>query len=386
MSISAPLRGTSPVALRGIARVGKRTKDLVKRLSAGDIAIIDHEDLDEVASDALVLARVKGVVNVQKCISGRFPNDGPLKLLDAGITVIDATGPAIMSRVKEGEEIKIVGNLVLARGKVVGIGKRLTREDVLEDIKRARANLAQQLDAFVQNTMDYALKEKALILGDLPLPDIKAEISGKHVLVVVRGRDYREDLAAIGSYINEVKPVKIGVDGGADALLEMGIKPDIIIGDMDSVSDEALKCGAEIIVHAYPDGRAPGLARVEGLGLRAKVVPAPGTSEDIALLLAYEKGASLIVAVGTHSNMIDFLEKGRKGMASTFLVRLKVGSILVDAKGVNKLYPGKMKTRYLLQIAAAAIMPLIIVAAISDPTRQFLRLLFLKLRVLLNLL
>jgi uncharacterized membrane-anchored protein len=172
------------------------------------------------------------------------------------------------------------------------------------------------------------------------------------------------------------------VDGGADALLENGFRPDLILGDMDSVSDEALLCGAELVVHAYPDGRAPGLARVEKLGMTATTMPVPGTSEDAAMLLAHGQGAELIVAVGTHSNMIDFLEKGRAGMASTFLVRLKVGSILVDAKGVNKLYRGRVRARYLVQIAVAALIPVAIVIGLSEPIRQLGRVSFLHLRTI----
>ena len=190
---------------------------------------------------------------------------------------------------------------------------------------------------------------------------------------------------AIKSYIDEVKPVLIGVDGGGDALLEFGFTPDIIIGDMDSVSDDCLLRSKEIIVHAYSDGRAPGLDRVKDLGLKSKIFTSPGTSEDIALLLAYEKNADLIVAVGTHSNMIDFLEKGRPGMASTFLVRLKVGGILVDAKGVNKLYKSTFKTKYLWLVLGAALIPIIILIIINPLTQYLLTLLKIKLRLLFNL-
>ncbi|HHV82143.1 MAG TPA: hypothetical protein GXX43_00515, partial [Tepidanaerobacter syntrophicus] len=197
--------------------------------------------------------------------------------------------------------------------------------------------------------------------------------------------NYKEDLAAIKTYIDEVRPVLIGVDGGADALLEYGYTPDIIIGDMDSVSDNTLRICKEkdIVVHAYPDGRSPGLERIKKLGLDAKIFTSPGTSEDIAMLLAYEKGADLIVAVGTHSSMIDFLEKGRKGMGSTFLVRLKVGSILVDAKGVSKLYNQRLRPSYMLGIFAAALVPILVIFNISPPIKHALKLLELRLKMLL---
>ena len=233
--------------------------------------------------------------------------------------------------------------------------------------------------------IEYAKKEKGFILGEVEIPKVKTKYKDRHVLVVVRGQDYKEDLSTIISYIEEVKPVLVGVDGGADALVEFGYTPDVIVGDMDSVSDETLKKAGEIVVHAYVDGRAPGLKRIQDLGLDAVVFPAPGTSEDIAMLTAYEYGAELIVAVGTHSNMIDFLEKGRKGMASTFLVRLKIGSKLIDAKGVNLLYKSKLKIKYVWALIIAALFPVLVLASFSPTTQQFIRIIQLKLKLLLNM-
>ena len=233
----------------------------------------------------------------------------------------------------------------------------------------------------IDNTIEYAKREKGFILGETEIPKMTTNYKDRHVLVVVRGQDYKEDLATIKSYIEEMKPILVGVDGGADALLECGYNPDVIVGDMDSVTDEALKKAKEIVVHAYVDGRAPGLKRVQDLGLDAVVFPAPGTSEDIAMLTAYEYGAELIVALGSHSNMIDFLEKGRKGMASTFLVRLKIGAKLIDAKGVNLLYKSKLKMKYIWALVITAIFPVIIIAYLSPTVQQLIKLLQLKMKL-----
>lgn len=372
------------VRIRGLARVDRRTKNLVKRLRPGDIAVIDHEDLDDVAAQALVEKRVKAVINAAHSISGKYPNQGPLTLVESGIVLIDQAGPEIMNLV-ETEELEIVEGEIYARGRLVAMGKALDRNAVLDLMEASKENLSNELDKFVQNTLDYAKKEKSLLLGELKIPPLRTVFRGRHTLIVVRGKNFKEDLHTIKPYINDVKPIVIGVDGGADALLDFGYRPDMIIGDMDSISDRALRCGAELIVHAYSDGRAPGLGRLESLGLPAITFAAPGTSEDVAMLLAHELGTELIVAVGTHSNMIDFLEKGRKGMSSTFLVRLKVGSILVDAKGVNKLYRHSVKFRYLAGMIAAAMLPLFIVFSISPTTRQFVRLLVLELKILFNI-
>lgn len=372
--------------IKGIARVDRRTKNLLARIRPGEIAIVDHEDIDQVACDSLASAGVRAVVNARSSMSGRYPNPGPLRLCNAGVYVLDGVGSQVLDLVQDGDVVELCGNLVRRCGKVVGAGEVQTQAALEQQLRRARKAVVRELDAFVSNTIELARREKSAILRDLCLPPLRTCISGKHALVAVRGRGYKDDLRAIESYIEEVRPVLIAVDGAADALIELGFCPDIIVGDMDSVSDSALQRGSELVVHAYPDGRSPGLQRIRGLGLDAVVCSAPGTSEDLALLLAYEKGAELIVAVGSHSSVEEFLDKGRAGMASTLLVRLKVGSILVDAKGVSKLYKGRMKIGYLLQITLAAFIPLAIAAAVSDAVRQFLRLAMIKLKLLVGLL
>ena len=370
--------------IRGTAKVDSRTKNLIERLSSADIAVIDHRDLDQVAAEGLARAKVKAVINASPSISGRYPNLGPRVLVEAGIVLLDNVGPEIM-RVKEGAILEIQGNEVFLKGALIARGIWLDKARVELLTAQARENLGEELDKFVQNTLNYALKEKSLILGDIIPRELNYEFAGRQVLVVVRGNHYREDLSALTSYIREVKPILIGVDGGADILLERGMRPDILIGDMDSVTDEALRCGAKVIVHAYPDGRAPGESRVKTLGVNYSLFPAAGTSEDIAMLLAYDCGADLIVAVGTHSNMIDFLEKGRQGMSSTFLVRLKVGSILVDARGVSSLYKSRLRMSHLLTLIFAALLPLLALVLVSKSPPPILRFLWIRIKIMLGI-
>lgn len=362
-------------------KLDKKTKDLAKRIKAGDIALIDHVDIDEMAGFALARNKVKAVLNIGSSISGKYPNLGPKILNDYGIYILDEVDREIWEMVQDGDEIEICGNRIFKEGKYLGSGKVLARDKIKDKIEKASLNLSSEIDNFVQNTLENAQKEKHLITGEIQLPDIDTEISGRHTLVVVRGHNYREDLQTILSYVKEVKPVIIAVDGGADAVREFGLNPDIIIGDMDSVSDEALLKGNELIVHAYSNGKAPGLQRIEKLGLKAKLFPSPGTSEDIAMLLAFEKGSELIVAVGTHSNIIDFFEKGRKGMASTFLVRVRVGSRLIDARGVSQLYRGKIKNSLVMGLFAAALIPVFVLIAYSPRIQHIFYLIILKLRL-----
>ena len=345
MSIRLPARrdrGPRP-GLSGPARVDRRTKDLTKRLRPGDIAVIDHEDLDRVSAEALVACRPAAVVNASSSISGRYPNLGPEILVAAGIPLLDRAGPDVMT-IKDGTELTLEQGAVITAESTVTTATVLDNDAVQEAMTLARAGLSDQLEAFAQNTMDYLRKERELLFDGVGVPDIRTDLDGRHALIVVRGYHYKDDLQTLRHYIREYKPILIGVDGGADALIEARHKPDLIVGDMDSVSDDALRCGAEIVVHAYRDGRAPGLERVRALGVDPVVFPATGTSEDVAMLLADDKGASLIVAVGTHVTLVEFLDKGRSGMASTFLTRLRVGGKLVDAKGVSRLYRARISS------------------------------------------
>ncbi len=338
----------------GPVRLDRRTKDLSRRIRPGDIAVIDHIDLDLVGAEALVAGGVGAVVNVAPSVSGRYPNLGPEALIEAGIPLIDNVGSDAFSRLREGDVVRIEDDKVLdLDGLILVQGTRQTAESVAASMVDARAGLASQLEAFASNTMEYLRRERDLLLDGIGVPDLRTQLDGRHVLVVVRGYHYREDLIALRHYVREYKPVLIGVDGGADALLEEGLRPHVIVGDMDSVSDTALKCGAEIVVHAYRDGSAPGLARVQELGVEPVVFPAAGTSEDVALLLADEGGAALIVAVGTHATLVEFLDKGRAGMASTFLTRLRVGGKLIDAKGVSRLYRARIPASALVLLVLA---------------------------------
>jgi uncharacterized membrane-anchored protein len=360
----------------GTARLDRRTKTLTKRLRPGDVAVIDHVDIDRVSADALVACQVAAVVNAAPSISGRYPNLGPEILVQAGIPLVDEVGQEVFARLKEGTEVRLEDDRLLTEdGTVVAEGVRQDAGSVTAAMAEARAGLSTQLEAFAANTMEYMKRERALLLDGVGVPDVATSIEGRHALVVVRGYDYKEDLHALRSYIRDYRPVLIGVDGGADALLEAGYQPDMIIGDMDSVSDAALTCGAEVVVHAYADGRAPGLPRVQELGVEAITFPAAAPSEDIAMLLADEKGASLIVAVGTHATLVEFLDKGRGGMASTFLTRLRLGGKLVDAKGVSRLYRSRISTLALLVLVLAALVAIGSALAVSAAGRVYLGLL-----------
>jgi len=362
------------------ARVDRRTKNLLQRIQPGEIAVIDHEDLDRVSAEGLVAKGVAAVVNASRSTTGRYPNLGPLILVENGIPLVDGVGKLLLRKVREGDPVRVDGDRVYVGEQLVGVGLRQSPESVLAAMDLARHGLAERFEDFAENTLEFMARERDLLFGGLGLPDLDHDLAGRHVLVVVRGYHYREDLAALRPYIREVRPVLVGVDGGADALVEAGYRPDLIVGDMDSVSEEALASRAELVLHAYPNGFAPGEARLRALDRPYKVLKVSGTSEDMAFVLAHGKGAEIIVAVGSHGNLREFLDKGRAGMASTFLVRLRVGEILVDAKGVSRLYRGRIRPRDTLLLVGAALFAIAIVIAVSPPLRLWVHLTYESLR------
>jgi uncharacterized membrane-anchored protein len=365
-------RKAAPDAVVGPARVGRRTKDLSRRMQPGDIAVIDHTDIDRVAAENVIAHGAVAVINAGVSISGRYPNGGPIRIIDAGLPLIDDVGPEIMNLIAEGDELRLVGAEIWRGDELVATGTRLDAETIEAATERARGNIGVELEKFAENTLEYIQREAKLTFEPIELPKLHTEIKGRHALVVVRGHDYRSDLAALKPYLREYQPVLIGVDGGADALLEIGFQPDIIIGDFDSVSDRALRSGAELVHHVHLDGRAPGRDSLLEWGVPYAEFVIDGTSEDVAMLLAYEAGAKLIVAVGTHATMVEFLDKGRKGMSSTFLTRLRLGPMLVDAKGVSRLYEGRVRRRDLVALVVSAVLAMIVISVVAEPIHVFL--------------
>jgi len=368
------------VEFTGSARLDRKTKHLVKRLSADDIAIIDHRDIDRVSAEELVESGVRVVVNVAESITGRFPNPGPLLLVRGGVRLIDAPGADLFDSVGDGETLSVRGAGLYRNGSCIASGRIRTEHELAQSLAEQETRVTESLEEFAENTLRHLRDEGRLLSGELDLPALETRFRDRHALVVARGPGHKSDLRIVRPYVRDFKPVLVGVDGGADALVEAGYKPNVIVGDMDSVSDRTLRCGAEIVVHAYRDGDAPGAHRLEELGLAYQTVRAPGISEDVALLLAHEKGAELIVAVGTHFNLREFLERDRAGMSSTFVTRLKVGENLIDAKGVSRLVSprvGLWPVAVLMLVALAAV----VTAVIASPSlRNLLEVLELRVR------
>jgi uncharacterized membrane-anchored protein len=373
------------VELTGQAKLDRRTKNLVKRLSADDVAIIDHTDIDRVSAEELAESGVRVVVNVAPSQSGRFPNPGPLALVRAGVRLIDAPGADLFDNVHEGELVTVRGAGIYRNGTCLATGRVLDERELERTLGDQRGRVTEALEAFAENTMRYLREEGKLLAEGIDFPPLVTRFRDRHALVVARGPGYKRDLRMVKPYVRDFKPVLIAVDGGADALLEAGYTPDVIVGDMDSVSDHALKCGAELLVHGYRDGAAPGETRAQQLGVPYQIARATGISEDLALLLAYEKGSELIVAVGTHFNLIEFLERNRAGMSSTFITRLKVGEILIDAKGVSRLASRQVGIWPLVLLALGGLGAIAVAILVSPALRHVIEYIALRFRDLLGI-
>jgi uncharacterized membrane-anchored protein len=375
---------TAPRAVAGQARLGKRTKQLVKRLAPSDVAIIDHTDIDRVSGEDLIASGVSAVVNCAPSTTGKYPNMGPLLLVQAGVHLVECLDTNLFDELRDGDAIEIEGGEIRRAGRVIARGEVLEPAGVLARHEALREDIGQALEAFARNTVEHMVEERELLSGKLELPRFDTDFRDRPALVVVRGAYHQRDLRALKPYVRDVRPVIVAVDGGAEAVRNEGFKPDMIVGDMDSVTDATLRCGAELVVHAYADGRAPGRDRLDSLKLPYKVVPAPGTSQDIAMLLAAEKGANLIVSVGSQLNLVEFLDKSRRGMSSTFLTRLRLGELIVDAKGVSRLYRPRPGTAPIALLALVGLITLAIAVAVT-PVGDVVDLLWLEFRLLVGI-
>jgi uncharacterized membrane-anchored protein len=388
------LQGPLPEAVSAVGgpvRPGRRTKLLVKHLVPGDIALLDHLDIDRVSAEELIAAETVAVINCRASSSGTYPNLGPLLLVEAGIRLVDLPTDALFDLVSDGDPLvvrEVLGENgtasaeVLRRGQLLATGEILGLRRVRAETEARRREVGEALERFAHNTIEHMREERELLTGRIDLPRFATDFRDRSTLLVVRGVEHQRDLRALRPFIRDKRPVIVAVDGGAEAVIEAGLSPDMIVGDMDSAGEDALRCGAELVVHSYPDGRAPGRHRLEELGLAFKLVPAPGTSQDVAMLIAAEKGARLIVSVGSQFNLVEFLDRNRKGMSSTFLTRLRVGEILVDAKGVSRLYQPRPGLTPLLLVIAAGLIAMIAVIWTTPALRDVAELLWLRIQIL----
>jgi uncharacterized membrane-anchored protein len=378
-------RHHSPVnaGAAGTVRADRRLETVLRKAGAGDIAVIDHSDLDSNDADALLDRGVAAVVNASPFISGRYPNLGPELLAKAGVLLVDDAGPEVLKAVKDGSPARVADDgTVYVGDRAVATGRPLGLDDVRTQMDAAREGLTAQLQSLTHNATEYLRREQDLFLHGLGVPHLATAMQGRPAVVVVSDFDHEADLRRIRAFIREQKPVLVGVDAGAEALRAAGLRPDVVVvgpaglgganGASRAVSDQALTAAREVVVHADASDRAEGSERLDRLGIRSQRIAASGATEDIALLVADHQGASLIVTVGTHATLEELLDRQRNGLASTFLTRLRVGPRLVDARSVPTLYSGRVRTWQLLLVLLVGLLAVAGAVALTPQGEQWI--------------
>ncbi|TXG92735.1 thiamine pyrophosphokinase [Rhodococcus rhodnii] len=353
--------------LSGIARVDRNTAKLLKRVGPGDIVVLDEIDLDRITADTLVAAGVHAVVDASPSISGRYPNLGPEVLVANGIVLVDDVGPEALTKVKDGSKIRLHDGVVYSKDKELARGTEQTEAEISDRMIEAKTGLVDHLEAFSGNTIEFIRTESALLIDGIGVPDVELDMRGRHVVVVDDGPDHEIDLKNLKPFVKEYSPILVGVDGGADALVKAGYRPDLIVADPDKVRTTTLKSGAEVVLPADPDGHAPGLERIQDLGIGAMTFPASGKPSELALLLVEHHGASLIVTVGNVFSLDEFFDRAhREDNPSAFLTRLKTGPKLVDAKAVATLYRSRVSGAAIALLVLAVLVAVVVALMASN--------------------
>jgi uncharacterized membrane-anchored protein len=377
-------RHSAPSATDGVSgtiRSDRRLATALRKTRPGDIVVIDHLDLDRSYAEALLDHGVGAVVNASPFISGRYPNLGPELLADAGVVLVDEVGPEVFKQLKDGARGRVHDGVLYVGERAVASGRHLALDDVRDQMDNAREGISSQLQSFAHNTAEFLRREQALLLHGQGVPELRTGMEGRPVVVVVRDFDHEADLRRMRRFVREQRPVLVGVDGGADALLAVGLQPDLVVvgeGGFSTgalpghaVSDAALTKAGEVLLHADASGRVVGSERLERLGIRPQRIAASGSTEDIALLVADSKGASLIITVGTHATLDEFLDRQRSGLSSTFLTRLKVGTRVVDAKSVPQLYAGRVRLWHLLLVLLVGLLAVALAVSVTPMGEQW---------------
>lgn len=376
MKLTGLLSRTSSTlpGVTGTARVDKDTTRLLRRIGPGDVVVCDELDLDRTTADLLVEAGVAAVVNASPFISGRYPNLGPEVLAAAGIELVDDAGKEVFARIKDGAKVRVHEGVVYAGERELAEGDELTDTDVTSRMLAARSGLVDHLEAFAGNTIEFIRVESPLLIDGVGIPDVEVNLNNRHVVAVSDGADHAEDLKRLKPFIKEYAPVLIGVNRGADALVKAGYRPDLVVGDPEMITTNTLRSGAQVVLPAAPDGHAPGLERIQDLGIGAMTFPATGSAADLALIIADHHGASLIVSVGHSASLEEFFDAGRReSNPSTFLTRLKVGNKLVDGKAVATLYRSRGHGGAIALFILAALVAVVVAVLVSNQGHDLLQ-------------
>lgn len=360
-------RNTDRPGVVGTARVDHDIDRLLRRVGPGDIVVLDILDLDRITADALVEADIAGVVNASASISGRYPNLGPEVLVANGVTLIDEAGPTVFKKIRDGAKVRLYNGAVYAGDRRLARGVERNDVEIADLMLEAKSGLVAHLESFAGNTIEFIRSESPLLIDGIGIPEIDVDLRRRHVVLVGDELDASDDLKRLKPFIKEYQPVLIGIGSGADVLRKAGYRPQLIVGDPDQMSAEVLRCGSQVVLPADADGHAPGLERIQDLGVGAMTFPAAGSAMDLALLLADHHGAALLVTAGHSANIETFFDRTRQMTnPSMFLTRLKVGEKLVDARAVATLYRNRVSAGAIALLVLAMLMAVIVALWVSQ--------------------
>ncbi|MCW2600631.1 MAG: thiamine pyrophosphokinae, catalytic region [Frankiales bacterium] len=345
----------------GVARLDRTTKRLTRRLQPGDIAVLDHLDLDGASARALVHRGVAAVVNAAPSTSGRYPNLGPKVLVEAGIPLLDDVGPDVFRQLRDGKVARLDGNVLWAGDRPVATGVLQDHDSVATAHEHAKAGLAAQVADLTSNATGFLLDERDLLLEGAGLPALSTPLEGRHVVVVAHGGHAADELAQLRGYLHEHRPVLIGVEGGAEVLLAAGLRPQVLVGDPLAMTDAALRSAGEVVVRAGSDG----IPRLQDLGVTVVPFATLAGSEDMALLLAGHSEAALVVAVGMPATLVQLLDHGRAGAASSLLTRFGLGDRLVSARAAAVLVDRRFPWPAAVVLVVAGLGALVVAGAFA---------------------
>lgn len=365
----------TPPGLRAQARVDRRVRPLLSRLSAGCVVVIDQADLDRATAQSLVDAGVAAVVNASPYLSGRYPALGPQLLADAGTVLVEGVGPEVFAQISDGQTIRLHEGTLYVGERAVASGRVLGPEEIAADMAAAQTGLASQLESFTLNSAELLRLEPDLLLHGQGLPEVRALAAGRPAVVAIAAHDTGAELRQLRGYLKDARPALVGVDRGADLLRKAGHQPHLVVvdartEDRDLPSAAVLKAAREVIVRVDPGGTAAA-ERIERLGVRPRCVETTLTAEDVALLLATAGEASLIVGVGLRATLEDFLDHEHAAPTSTWLTRLRVGPLLVDATAVPRLYSGRLRPRHLFLAILVGLLALAAAIAVTPVGQEW---------------
>lgn len=394
--------GEVPALLCAAARVDRSTAGLTARLRPGEVAVLDHLDLDRTSAERLLRRGVAAVVNVAPSLSGRTLAGGAQTLVAAGVPLLDDVGTEVLATVRDGQQVvlDICAGTLRVDGRDVASGQVQTVATVRAAELHARARLATSVRTLVEDAGDLLGREAALLLDGAPTAPVALRdlAAGRAVLVVGADPDAAHELALLRGWIRRTSPLLVAVGGGARVLLDSGVVPDIAVGDLADLPEPGAR--AATTAPGEPDraGRPDPAASLAGLapaltgcelvaldtraatsardhGLGATLVETALPPVEAALVLVAAAHPAVTVCAGMPSTLVDLLDTGRTRAAASLLARLRGEGTLVSASAAAALVPAPPRLPRALAgllLVLAVLLAAAAVLAVSAPGQALL--------------